>query len=256
MTLPDTGLDAEQIPRHIAIIMDGNGRWARRRGLPRIEGHRQGDASVGEMIEACRDWGVQYLTLYIFSAENWRRSDEEVQALMLLIELVARREIDTLDRKGVRLRVQGRMDELPESLREELERDCARTRENTGLNLVLAINYGGRREIVDAARELAKRAAEGSLRPDEINEELFAGALYLPDVPDPDLLIRTGGEMRISNFLLWEVAYSELYVTPVLWPDFRRDHLAEAIREYQHRERRFGAVPGSTGARSSVFGVG
>jgi undecaprenyl diphosphate synthase len=231
------------VPRHIAIIMDGNGRWARQRDLPRIEGHRQGDTSVGEMIEACRDWGVQYLTLYIFSAENWRRSQDEIQALMLLIELVARREIDTLDERDVRLHVMGRLDEVPDSLREELERDCERTRDNRGLNLVLAINYGGRREIVDAARALAQRVAAGELRPDEIDEERFAGALYQPGIPDPDLLIRTGGEMRISNFLLWELAYAELYVTPVLWPDFRRDHLAEAIGDYQQRERRFGAAP-------------
>jgi undecaprenyl diphosphate synthase len=231
------------VPRHIAIIMDGNGRWARQRGLPRIEGHRQGDTSVGEMIEACRDWGVQYLTLYIFSAENWRRPEEEIQALMLLIELVARREIDTLDQKDVRIHVLGRLDEVPDSLREELERDCERTRNNRGLNLVLAINYGGRREIVDAARALARRVREGELSLDEIDEERFAGALYQPGIPDPDLLIRTGGEMRISNFLLWELAYAELYVTPVLWPDFRRDHLAEAVRDYQQRERRFGAVP-------------
>jgi undecaprenyl diphosphate synthase len=247
MSLADSGFDTEHVPRHIAIIMDGNGRWAQRQGLPRVEGHRQGDTSVGEMIEACRDWGVQYLTLYIFSVENWRRSDDEVQALMLLIELVARREIDTLHRKQVRLHVQGRLDEVPDSLREELERDCARTRDNQGLNLILAINYGGRREIVDAARAMARRVAAGELRPEEINEELFAGSLYLPEVPDPDLLIRTGGEMRISNFLLWEIAYSELYVTPTLWPDFRRPHLAEAIREYQQRERRFGAVPASQG---------
>ena len=238
-----TEIDRERVPRHIAIIMDGNGRWARHRGLPRIEGHRQGDTSVGEVIEACRDWGVQYLTLYTFSIENWRRSEEEVQALMLLIELVARREVETLDQKDVRIQVMGRLDELPDSLREELARDCERTRNNRGLNLILALNYGGRREIVDAARALARRVAEGGLRPEGINEELFAAALYLPGLPDPDLLIRTGGEMRISNFLLWEVAYSELYVTPVLWPDFRRDHLAEAVREYQHRERRFGAVP-------------
>jgi len=223
--------------------MDGNGRWARQRGLARIEGHRQGDTSVGEAIEACRDWGVQYLTPYIFSVENWRRSEEEVQALMFLIEMVARREVETLHRKDVRIHVQGRMDELPDSLREELERDCARTRENCGLNLILALNYGGRREIVDAARALAARVAEGTLRPEEISEELFAGALYQPGMPDPDLLIRTGGEMRISNFLLWEIAYSELYVTPLLWPDFRREHLAEAVRDYQGRERRFGAVP-------------
>jgi len=223
--------------------MDGNGRWARQRGLPRIEGHRQGDTSVGEMIEACRDWGIQYLTLYIFSAENWRRSDEEVQALMLLIELVARREVEALHEKDVRIRVTGRLDEVPDSLRAELERDCDRTRDNRGLNLILAINYGGRREIVDAARALARRAADGALRPEEIDEELFASSLYLPGVPDPDLLIRTGGEMRLSNFLLWELAYAELYVSPVLWPDFRRDHLAEAIGDYQQRERRFGAVP-------------
>jgi undecaprenyl diphosphate synthase len=239
----NTPFDADRVPRHIAIIMDGNGRWARQRGLPRVEGHRQGDTSVGEMIEACRDWGVQYLTLYTFSAENWRRSDEEVQALMLLIELVARREIDTLDAKDVRIHVMGRLDEVPDSLRAELQRDCDRTRENRGLNLILAINYGGRREIVDAARTLAQRVADGRLQPAEIDEQQFAGSLYLPGIPDPDLLIRTGGEMRISNFLLWELAYSELYVSPVLWPDFRRDHLAEAIREYQHRERRFGAVP-------------
>jgi undecaprenyl diphosphate synthase len=238
-----TEIDRERVPRHIAIIMDGNGRWARRRGLPRIEGHRQGDTSVGEAIEACRDWGVQYLTLYTFSIENWRRSEEEVQALMLLIELVARREIETLDQKDVRVRVMGRLDELPDSLREELSRDCERTRDNRGLNLILALNYGGRREIVDAARALAQRVAEGGLRPEEISEERFAASLYLPGIPDPDLLIRTGGEMRLSNFLLWETAYSELYVTPVLWPDFRRPHLVEAIQDFQHRERRFGAVP-------------
>jgi undecaprenyl diphosphate synthase len=162
---------------------------------------------------------------------------------MLLIELVARREIDTLDQKDVRIQVMGRLDEVPESLRAELQRDCERTRNNQGLNLILAINYGGRREIVDAARDLAHQVAEGRLRPEAIDEELFAGSLYLPGVPDPDLLIRTGGEMRISNFLLWQLAYAELYVSPVLWPDFRRDHLAEAIRVYQQRERRFGAAP-------------
>jgi undecaprenyl diphosphate synthase len=235
--------DPQRVPRHIAIIMDGNGRWARLRSLPRIEGHRQGDTSVGEMIDACRDWGVQYLTLYIFSMENWRRSEEEVQALMFLIELVAHREIDTLDERDVRLRLMGRVEELPESLREELERDCDRTRDNQGLNLILAINYSGRQEIVDAARDLARQVAGGKLQPEEIDEERFSRSLYLPDAPDPDLLIRTGGDQRISNFLLWELAYAELYVTPVLWPDFRRPHLAEAIREYQQRERRFGAVP-------------
>src|SRR5260370_14671982 len=166
--------ERERVPRHIAIIMDGNGRWGRRRGLPRIEGHRQGYTSVGEAIEACRDWGVQYLTLYTFSMENWRRSEEEVQALMLLIELVARREIETLDQKDVRVRVMGRLDELPVSLREELERDCERTRDNRGLNLILALNYGGPREIVDAAPALAEPVAPGRARPPEVAEGRFA----------------------------------------------------------------------------------
>jgi undecaprenyl diphosphate synthase len=198
---------------------------------------------VREVVEACGEWGIEHLTLYTFSAENWRRPEEEVRALMRLIEFVAGKEIGRLHEKGVRLRVLGRMDELPASLREELRRDMALTRANTRLNLNLALNYGGRAEIVDAARRLAERAAAGQLRPEAITEEAFAAALYYPEMPDPDLLIRTGGDLRISNFLLWQCAYSEIWVTPTLWPDFGRAELARALGDYQARERRFGAVP-------------
>jgi undecaprenyl diphosphate synthase len=236
------GLDPERLPRHVAVIMDGNGRWAGQRGLPRVEGHRRGELAVREAVECCGELGIEHLTLYTFSAENWRRSADEVSALMRLIEFVARKEIHDLHRKGVRLRVLGRIHELPASLQDELERDINLTRENTGLNLNLAINYGGRAEIVDAARRLAERVQRGQLTPEEIDEAALARELYHPGMPDPDLLIRTGGEMRISNFLLWQVAYSELWVTDTLWPDFARAELVEAVRAYQTRERRFGAV--------------
>ena len=240
--MQELNLDRSRVPRHIAIIMDGNGRWARQRSLPRVEGHRRGEHTVREVVETCGELGVEHLTLYTFSAENWRRSEEEVGALMRLIEFVARKEIHELHRKGVRLRVLGRLHELPLSLQEELERDVQLTRENTGLNLNLAINYGGRAEIVDAARKLAERVRSGAIDPADINEETFARELYCPEMPDPDLLIRTGGDMRISNYLLWQIAYSELWVTDTLWPDFGRGELAQAIRSYQSRERRFGAV--------------
>jgi undecaprenyl diphosphate synthase len=231
------------LPQHIAIIMDGNGRWARARGLPRIEGHRRGDRSVRTVVETCGELGIPHVTLYTFSAENWRRSTEEVQGLMRLIEVVARREIHELHDKGVRVRVLGRLHELPGSLRRELERDVALTRENTGLTLNLAINYGGRAEIVDAVRTLAERVRRGELDPASITESDLSGALYLPDTPEPDLMIRTGGEFRLSNFLLWQSAYAELYVTDTLWPDFDRDELMAALSAYDKRERRFGAVP-------------
>jgi undecaprenyl diphosphate synthase len=233
--------------KHVAIIMDGNGRWARQRGLPRIEGHRHGEQSVREVVEACGELGIDYLTLYTFSAENWRRSEEEVRAIMHLIEFVARKEIGELHEKGVRLRVLGRMHELPESLQEELRRDVLLTRANDGLNLNLALNYGGRAEIVDAARQLAERVANGLLRPEEITEDLLAEHLYYPEMPDPDLVIRTGGDLRLSNFLLWQSAYAELWVTPTLWPDFRRLEFLQAIQDFQARERRFGAVPAASG---------
>jgi undecaprenyl diphosphate synthase len=231
-----------RIPRHIAITMDGNGRWARQRGLPRVEGHRRGERTVRDVVEHCGQLGVEHLTLYTFSTENWRRSQEEVSFLMRMIETVARKQIGELHRKGVRLRVLGRLHELPDSLRKELDRDMALTRENTGLNLNLAINYGGRAEIADAARRLAERVAAGTLRPEEVTEEALARELYFPEMPDPDLLIRTGGDFRLSNFLLWQAAYSEIWVTQTLWPDFNRAELAEAIRSFGGRERRFGGV--------------
>jgi undecaprenyl diphosphate synthase len=241
--MPTPSIDKHRLPRHIAVTMDGNGRWATRRGLPRSEGHRQGDRAVRTVIEACGDLGIDYLTLYTFSTENWRRSEEEVQTLLALIEFVARREIQELHEKGVRVRVLGRMHELPDSLREELERDIALTRGNEGLNLNLAINYGGRAEIVDAVRALAERARRGELHPEAIDETTVAGALYQPGMPDPDLLIRTAGENRISNFLLWQLAYAEIHVTPTLWPDFGREELEAAIADFQARQRKFGAVP-------------
>jgi undecaprenyl diphosphate synthase len=246
--MPTPQIDAHRLPRHIAITMDGNGRWATQRGLPRSEGHRHGDRAVRAVIEACGELGVAYLTLYTFSTENWRRAADEVQALLFLIEVVARREIQELHEKGVRVRVLGRLHELPTSLQRELERDMALTRENTGLNLNLAINYGGRAELVDAARVLAERARRGELDPAAIDESTLAGALYQPEMPDPDLLIRTAGEMRISNFLLWQLAYAEIHVTPALWPDFGRENLLEAIADYQARQRKFGAVPAQSGA--------
>lgn len=235
-------LDLTRIPRHIAITMDGNGRWARQRGLPRVEGHRRAERAIHEVVEYCGELRVEHLTLYSFSTENWRRSEDEVCFLMRLFEAVARRRIEELHRNNVRLRVLGRLDELPRSLQDELRRDMALTRQNTGLTLNLALNYGGRAEIVDAVRRVAERVSMGILRPEEVTEESFARELYSPDMPDPDLLIRTGGEMRLSNFLLWQAAYSEMWVTPTLWPDFGRDTLSEAIRAYQSRERRFGAV--------------
>ncbi len=228
--------------RHIGIIMDGNGRWAQRRGLPRVEGHRRGEAAVRDVVEIAGEMGIEHLTLYTFSAENWRRSQEEVGALMTLIEFVARKEIRDLHRRNVRLQVIGRLDELPVSLREELRRDMVLTRDNTGLNLNLAINYGGRAEIVDGVRRLAEQVSLGILRPKEITEESLSQVMYAPDLPDPDLIIRTGGDLRLSNFLLWQSAYSEIWVTDTLWPDFSRQELEAAVADFGSRERRFGGV--------------
>jgi len=235
-------LDLGRLPRHIAIIMDGNGRWAQQRGFPRVEGHRRGERSVHEAVETCGKLGVECLTLYTFSTENWRRSQEEVGFLMGLIEGVARKQIGELHRKGVRLELIGRIHELPQSLQEELYRGVQLTRENRGLRLNLALNYGGRAEIIDATRRLAERVALGLMKPEEITEEALSRELYNPGLPDPDLVIRTGDAMRLSNFLLWQSAYSELWVTSTLWPDFNRDQLLEAIHAYQSRERRFGGV--------------
>ncbi|HHX39094.1 MAG TPA: isoprenyl transferase [Armatimonadetes bacterium] len=230
------------IPRHVAIIMDGNGRWASRQGLPRITGHRAGAESVRTAVEAALELGIEVLTLYTFSVENWRRPQEEVEALMLLIEHLIHREIESLHAAGVRLGVLGRIHELPPSLQEELRRDMEMTAENQSLLLNLAINYGGRAEIVDAARALARRVQAGTLDPDDIGEELISNALYTAGLPDPDLLIRTAGELRVSNYLLWQIAYTEMWVTDVPWPAFARRQLLEAVADYQRRQRKFGTV--------------
>jgi undecaprenyl diphosphate synthase len=230
------------MPRHIAIIMDGNGRWAEQRGLPRVHGHLEGRKATKRAVLAAGDLGLQALTVYSFSAENWSRPEAEVNALMALIEGSLQEEIDGLDEENVRFVFSGRMHELPRSLQETFASAAERTRNNTGLIFNVACNYGGRAEIVDVCRELARRCAAGELRPEEIDEALFAQHLYLPELPDPDLLIRSGGEMRYSNFLLWEIAYAELYVTAVLWPDFERSDLEEAIHTFRTRERRYGGL--------------
>lgn len=238
-----SGIEARgKLPRHIAIIMDGNGRWAKARNLPRIAGHREGINSVREITRACGELGIDYLTLYTFSQENWARPVREVSALMNLLVETIRREIDELIGNNVRLRVIGRLEEMPSGPREELQEGIQRTSENTGLNLVLALNYGGRTEILDAIRELCRKVARGDLSPDKLSESMFSRHLYTAGMPDPDMVIRTSGEHRISNFLLWQLAYSELYITPVHWPAFRKEELYEAIQDYQLRERRFGRV--------------
>lgn len=235
-------LDPNNLPRHIAIIMDGNGRWAQKRHLPRTEGHKAAVQSVRETVEICGEIGVEVLTLYSFSTENWKRPEPEVRVLMSLLKEQLRRETDELDRNNVQVRAIGEVDQLPADVLRELERAIERTRDNTGLKLVLALNYGGRKEIARAVRMIADEVKSGRLNPDEIDENLLSRYLYTSDLPDPDLLIRTSGEMRVSNFLLWQIAYTELYITPVLWPDFRKRHLLEAVIDYQRRERRFGGL--------------
>jgi undecaprenyl diphosphate synthase len=233
------------VPRHVAIIMDGNGRWARQRNRPREFGHRAGMRAVREVVEGSIDAGIEILTLFAFSQENWQRPPTEVSALMSLLELYVRREARELKEKGVEVRVIGCMDRLGPRTRGALERVIDHTRGGTNLRLNLAISYGSRAEIVEAARRLAERVARGTLVPEEIDETLLSGALYTHDDPDPDLLIRTSGEFRLSNFMLWQLAYTELHVTPVLWPDFTRDRLQAALQDFRRRERRFGRVSAS-----------
>ena len=230
------------VPRHVAVIMDGNGRWARERGRPREFGHRAGMRAVREAVEAAADAGVEVLTLFAFSQENWHRPQGEVAALMALLELYVRKERRELKEKGVEVHAVGELHLLGPRTRAAIESIVEHTRGGKRLRLNLAISYGSRTEIVRAARRLAERVREGTLMPGEIDETLFAGELYSPGDPDPDLLIRTSGELRISNFMLWQLAYTELFVTPVLWPDFTREHFYAALLEYQRRERRFGRV--------------
>jgi undecaprenyl diphosphate synthase len=231
-----------KIPRHVAIIMDGNGRWAQARGLPRIKGHEEGAQSVRAVIRACRKAGVKYLTLYAFSAENWVRPRDEIRGLMSLLTRFLRSNERELHENKVRLRVIGRIGDLPTLVQRGLARVIKATASYDGGQLILALSYGSRTEIVEAVRRIAREIKAGRMEPDAIDEQTISAHLYAPDVPDPDLLIRTSGEMRVSNFLLWQISYSELYVTPVLWPDFREAEFAEAISEYGHRQRRFGNI--------------
>jgi len=222
--------------------MDGNGRWARERGWPRLKGHEQGARNVETICEACIAEGVEFLTLYAFSTENWKRPAHEVAGLMMLLEHFLSEKVAMMNRNGVRLTMIGRMDELPGPARKRLERAIGETSHNTRLTLTLALNYGGRDEIVDAVREIAGQVLDGRIGTEDINSGLISRHLYTRGMPDPDLLIRTSGEMRISNFLLWQLSYTEIHVTPRLWPDFGREDLRMAIADYQSRERRFGAA--------------
>lgn len=231
---------AGNLPDHIAVIMDGNGRWANKRNLPRLEGHRVGRESVRTIVRTCAKIGISYLTLYTFSLENWQRSEEEVGGLMVFLEEVLRQEYLELNENGVQLRTIGRTDMLPEPTRTALEETKRKLAANTGLVLTLAVSYGGRAEIVDATKRIIRDVQDGVVRVDDVNADMFRRYLYDPELPDPDLLIRTSGELRVSNFLLWQIAYTEIVVTDVLWPDFRESELFAGIEAYQNRERRFG----------------
>jgi undecaprenyl diphosphate synthase len=228
-------------PRHVAIIMDGNGRWAKARMLPRIAGHRQGAEVVRDTVSDCRELGISYLTIYAFSSENWKRPSGEIDDLMGLLKIYLKRELNQLMRSGVRMRFIGNRKRLPESIIALIEEAENKTAHNAGLTLTVALNYGGRNDIVQAAGRIAEAVAAGTLKSEAIDEKLFESYLDTAGIPDPDLLIRTSGEQRVSNFLLWQTAYTELVFTPVLWPDFNKAHLEDAITEFHRRERRYGA---------------
>ncbi len=246
------------IPAHIAVIMDGNGRWAKKRSLPRVAGHHEGVNSVRDIVEACGQLGVKYLTLYTFSTENWNRPKDEVSILMRLLVSSLRDERDRLHNNNVRVRTIGDFASLPQDAQDEFLDAIELTKKNTGLTLVLALSYSGRWDITQGMKRIADQIASGTLTPGAITEEVISKNLSTRDIPDPDLLLRTSGELRISNFLLWQLAYSEMYVTDVLWPDFRRNELYHAIESYQNRERRFGKVseqissPSSTSSKNYV----
>lgn len=231
-------MDLKNIPQHIAVIMDGNGRWAKKRGFPRIAGHKEGAESVRAVLKACGEFGVKYLTVYAFSTENWGRPRDEVDFLMGLFAQTIDREIDDLMKNSVRLNFLGRLDKFSPALQKKMQAAMEKTKNNPRIMLNVMVNYGGRTELVDAFRAMTKE----QLTHDKIDEETVGKYLYTKGIPDPDLLIRTANEMRISNFLLWQIAYAEIYVTPVFWPDFRREQLIAAIEDYQKRERRFGLV--------------
>jgi undecaprenyl diphosphate synthase len=236
----EPSLNTERIPRHIAIIMDGNGRWAQGRGISRNEGHKKGLEALRTTVRSANELGVRWLTLYAFSLENWNRPKLEVASLMGLLERYLEIEIEEVMDKGIRLRAIGRPDRLPTRIRKKVEHAIERTQDNTNMTLVFALSYSGRSEIVDATRKLLRDAELGKIDPESIDEKTFAAYLYDPEVPDPDLLIRTGAELRVSNFLLWQIAYAEIYSTDVMWPEFGESNLIEAVRDFQSRERRFG----------------
>ncbi len=235
-------IDINKLPQHIAIIMDGNGRWAKKKGAMRIFGHQNAVKAVRDATEACAELGVKYLTLYAFSTENWNRPEAEVKALMSLLVTTINSEIKVLQQNNIRLQTIGNTKELPKNCQKELEEAIKLTSSNTGMTLILALSYSGRWEITNAVQSIAKDLSEGKIDADAISESLISRYLQTASIPDPELMVRTSGEMRISNFLLWQIAYSELYITEVLWPDFRKEHLWEALVNFQKRERRFGKI--------------
>ena len=235
-------LDASQLPAHVAIIMDGNGRWAKKRLLNRIMGHERGSDTVRTIVRTSREIGIRYLTLYAFSTENWQRPKTEVEALMTLLKRFLKSEKSEMLQNGIRLRVIGQINRLPSGVRKALEETMTATRDNRRMDLILALSYGARAEIVDMVQALADKARQGQIDPRAINAEVVADHLYTREIPDPDILIRTSGEMRISNFLLWQIAYSEIFVTPTLWPDFSKDELLQILKDFQGRERRYGRI--------------
>lgn len=235
-------LQIDRLPHHVAVIMDGNGRWAKQQGLPRIMGHRRGADTLKDLLRCCSDWGISALTAYAFSTENWGRPLEEVDFLMSLFERILRRELKEMMEEDVRIRFVGDLSLLPKSLQEEIAQSMADTAKNQGIQFTVATNYGGRQEIIQACQAIAQQIQAKKIQPEDINEELFAQNLYTAGVGDPDLLIRTSGEMRISNFLLWQLAYAEIYITDTLWPDFDRQQFHQALISYQKRDRRFGKV--------------
>ncbi|OUL23301.1 isoprenyl transferase [Nostoc sp. RF31YmG] len=248
MSLLPPDLNPQHLPQHIAVIMDGNGRWATSRGLPRIAGHRQGAKTLKELLRCCKDWGIKALTAYAFSTENWRRPVEEVDFLMLLFERLLRRELAQMHHEGVRISFIGDLSALPQSLQIQMQRSMAETLHNQAIHFTVAVNYGSRNEITRVCRQVAELVERGELSLEQVNESLVAQHLYTADTPEPDLLIRTSGEMRLSNFLLWQMAYTEMYFTDILWPDFDREAFHQALLSYQKRDRRFGQVKTSLSA--------
>lgn len=234
-------IDPEKIPKHVAIIMDGNGRWARQKAMNRVLGHEEGTESVRVVVRTSREIGIKWLTLYAFSEENWKRPKYEINALMGILKRFLKSELQEMQENGIRFVTIGRHNRLPEDVRGLIEETTAKTAVNTGMTLSLALSYGGRQEISDAVQKIARRVLSGDINPSDIDDTFISDFLYTAGMPDPDLLIRTSGEYRVSNFLLWQIAYTEIYITPTLWPDFRKDEYLRAIDDYQKRERRFGA---------------